>query len=266
MKRDKTSAKPSSSVRDNLKVAEMEDVAIDQAAAVAARRREQLSAAAEAAAAAAAARGRERKQLSDELEKRKREQVLQERRELFFFMDIDKSHASPGLSLRELRAVVKKHGDYKNEAALKTLFRAMDADGSGNISFEEADAYEDRAREDQMHTTSLSPLHSTSRHCAAAARQCLLKDISTSLALKEAAGASDTCAAAARQCLLLPKLTLASRNASAEKHRMESGKPSDEKNLIESQQGVVEAIGYAVGAAVTTGIGYGCYWMLTQGD
>ena len=264
MKLDKTSATPSSSVRDSLKLAEMQDVALDQAAAVAARRREQLSAAAEAAATAAAARGREQ-QLSDEWEKRKREQVLQERRELFFFMDIDKAHASPGLSLRELRDVVKKQGDYKNEAALKTLFRAMDSDGSGYISFEEADVYEDRASEDQMHTTSLSPLLSTSRHCAAAARQCLFKDISTPLALKEAAGASDTCAAAARQCLLLPKLT-ASRKASAEKLLMESGKPSDETNLIESQQGVVEAIGYAVGAAVTSGIGYGCYWMLTQGD
>jgi hypothetical protein len=48
-------------------------------------------------------------------------------------MDIDQSHPSSGLSLRELRAVLKKNGDYNNnEAALKKLFGAMDADGSGD--------------------------------------------------------------------------------------------------------------------------------------
>ena len=49
-----------------------------------------------------------------------------------------------------------------------------------------------------------------------------------------------------------------------------SGKSSDEKSVTESQQGLVQAVGniivYAVKAAVTSGIGYGCYWMLTQGD
>ena len=49
-----------------------------------------------------------------------------------------------------------------------------------------------------------------------------------------------------------------------------SGKSSDKKTVIESQQGVVQAVGnvivYAVKAAVTSGIGYGCYWLFTQND
>jgi hypothetical protein len=48
-----------------------------------------------------------------------------------------------------------------------------------------------------------------------------------------------------------------------------SGKSSD-KTVIESQQGVVQGVGnimgYAVKAAVTSGIGYGCYWLFTQND
>jgi len=49
-----------------------------------------------------------------------------------------------------------------------------------------------------------------------------------------------------------------------------SGKSSDKKTVIESQQGAVQAvgsiIGYAVKAAVTSGIGYGCYWLFTQNE
>jgi hypothetical protein len=256
MEFDNSIPKASSAFRESLKLAEIEDVVIDQAAAVAARRREELSAAVVAA--------RNREKLSAEWEKRKREQVLQERRELFFFMDIDQSHPSSGLSLRELRAVLKKNGDYNNnEAALKKLFGAMDADGSGDISFEEADAYEDRASEDDIHSSlSLLILPSMSRHCAAAARHCLFKDISTPLALKEAAGASDTCAAAARQCLLLSKSTASGKSSKS----TVSGKSSAQNNLKESKQDVVQAIGYAVSAAVTSGVGYGLYWMATQGD
>ena len=42
---------------------------------------------------------------------------------------------------------------------------------------------------------------------------------------------------------------------------------SDDKKLMagESDQGVVESIAYAAGAAITSSIGYGIYWMLTQG-
>ena len=255
MELDNSISKAASSFRDSLKLAEIEDVVIDQAAAVSARRREELSAAVVAA--------RNREKLSAEWEKRKREHVLQERRELFFFMDIDQSHPSSGLSLRELRAVLKKNGDYNNEAALKQLFGAMDADGSGDISFEEADAYEDRANEDDIHSSlSLLILPSMSRHCAAAARHCLFKDISTPLALKEAAGASDTCAAAARQCLLLSKSTASGKSSKS----TASGKSSAQNNPKESKQDVVQAIGYAASAAVTSGVGYGLYWMVTQGD
>jgi hypothetical protein len=41
---------------------------------------------------------------------------------------------------------------------------------------------------------------------------------------------------------------------------------SDDTELTVSQQGVVTILVTAVGGAVTSGIGYGCYWMLTQGD
>jgi len=46
------------------------------------------------------------------------------------------------------------------------------------------------------------------------------------------------------------------------------GKSSDKKNVIESQGHsiTVDAFGYAVKAAVTSGIGYGCYWLFTQND
>jgi hypothetical protein len=101
-----------------------------------------------------------------------------------------------------------------------------------------------------------------SRHCAAAARHCLFKDISTPLALKEAAGASDTCAAAARQCLVLSKSTASGKSSKS----TVSGKSSAQNHLKESKQDVVQAIVYAVSAAVTSGVGYGLYWMVTQGD
>ena len=34
----------------------------------------------------------------------------------------------------------------------------------------------------------------------------------------------------------------------------------------EQQGGLVQSIGYAAGAAVTSTVGYGLYWLLTQGD
>ena len=54
-------------------------------------------------------------------------------------MDIDKSGS---LSLQELREVLRQQGDYEDEAALASLFGAMDADGDGTISFAEAEAHE----------------------------------------------------------------------------------------------------------------------------
>jgi hypothetical protein len=77
-------------------------------------------------------------------EKRLQEEVRKERLNLFKKMDADKSHPKLGLNLNELRAVLEDHGDYTDDAALKTLFEAMDADGNGDISFEEASAYEDK--------------------------------------------------------------------------------------------------------------------------
>lgn len=41
---------------------------------------------------------------------------------------------------------------------------------------------------------------------------------------------------------------------------------SENTKLSTSQQGVVTILVTAVGGAVTSGIGYGCYWMFTQGD
>jgi hypothetical protein len=77
-------------------------------------------------------------------EKRLQEEVRKERLTLFKKMDADKSHPKWGLNSKELRAVLEDHGDYTDDAALKTLFEAMDADGNGDISFEEASAYEDK--------------------------------------------------------------------------------------------------------------------------
>ena len=42
--------------------------------------------------------------------------------------------------------------------------------------------------------------------------------------------------------------------------------PSDNTKLSMSQQGVVTILVTAVGGAVTSGIGYGFYWLFTQGD
>jgi hypothetical protein len=77
-------------------------------------------------------------------EKRLQEEERKERLTLFKKMDADKSHPKLGLSSKELRAVLEDHGDYTDDDALKTLFEAMDADGNGDISFEEASAYEDK--------------------------------------------------------------------------------------------------------------------------
>jgi hypothetical protein len=77
-------------------------------------------------------------------EKRLQEEERKERLQLFKNMDTDKSHPKWGLNLKELRAVLKDHGDYTDDAAMKTLFDAMDDDGNGDISFEEAIAYEDK--------------------------------------------------------------------------------------------------------------------------
>ncbi len=77
-------------------------------------------------------------------EKRLQEEERKERLQLFKNMDTDKSHPKWGLNSKELRAVLKNHGDYTDDAALKALFDAMDDDGNGDISFEEANAYEDK--------------------------------------------------------------------------------------------------------------------------
>ena len=59
--------------------------------------------------------------------------------ELFQEMDTD---GSGYLSQVELRHVLKEQGDYQDEDGLMTLFKNMDVDGDGGISFREADDYE----------------------------------------------------------------------------------------------------------------------------
>ena len=59
--------------------------------------------------------------------------------ELFQEMDTD---CSGYLSQVELRHVLKEQGDYQDEDGLMTLFKNMDVDGDGGISFREADDYE----------------------------------------------------------------------------------------------------------------------------
>jgi Ca2+-binding EF-hand superfamily protein len=80
-------------------------------------------------------------------EKKKREGELKEREELFNKMDTKRGFGlrrTRGLSQDELRTVLQDIGEYKDEADLKTLFRDMDADDNGHISFAEADAHEDK--------------------------------------------------------------------------------------------------------------------------
>jgi Ca2+-binding EF-hand superfamily protein len=80
-------------------------------------------------------------------EKEKRESELKEREELFNKMDTKRGFGlrrTRGLSQDELRTVLQDIGEYKDEADLKTLFRDMDADDNGHISFAEADAHEDK--------------------------------------------------------------------------------------------------------------------------
>ena len=80
-------------------------------------------------------------------EKKKRDGELKEREELFNKMDTKRGFGlrrTRGLSQDELRTVLQDIGEYKDEADLKTLFRDMDADDNGHISFAEADAHEDK--------------------------------------------------------------------------------------------------------------------------
>jgi|NorSeaMetagenome_1021524.scaffolds.fasta_scaffold29549_1 Ca2+-binding EF-hand superfamily protein len=55
-------------------------------------------------------------------------------------MDTD---ASGGLDIRELRVEMKEQGEYVDEESLRKLFRDIDSNQDGHISFDEADEHED---------------------------------------------------------------------------------------------------------------------------
>jgi len=60
------------------------------------------------------------------------------------FSKMDKD-ASGGLSQKELADVLRDNGDYKNKAATKKLFKAIDANKDGKISLAESEEYEKTA-------------------------------------------------------------------------------------------------------------------------
>jgi hypothetical protein len=123
-------------------------------------------------------------------EKRLQEEVRKERLQLFKKMDADKSHPKLGLNLKELRAVLEDHGDYTDDAALKALFEAMDADGNGDISFEEANAYEDKPVVSE-------PITWESMERAASSAAAVAASAASSAAAAVSEGASAAAAAAA---------------------------------------------------------------------
>ena len=108
-----------------------------------------------------------------------REEALTERRAL-----LQKMGFGAHINLDELRTLLKDHGDYTNEDALNTLFKDMDADGDGDISFEEADEYEDRPS--AFETTAASALGAASAAAAAGLEQAAAAASAASAAISEA--------------------------------------------------------------------------------
>ena len=108
-----------------------------------------------------------------------REEALKERRAL-----LQKMGFGAHINLDELRTLLKDHGDYTNEDALNTLFKDMDADGDGDISFEEADEYEDRPS--AFETTAASALGAASAAAAAGLEQAAAAASAASAAISEA--------------------------------------------------------------------------------